>query len=118
MGYRENFFNNTPSMMGKYRCAKCGGWFAKKDIDVDHVISKRMGGTDDLWNLQALCKHCNRSKRERSSKGEVAQTLIKGTVSGLANNGLQGSIENLGKLGASVATQKVKDALGIKYKRK
>lgn len=118
MGYRETFFNNTPSFGGLYRCAKCGGLFPKSEIDVDHRISKRKGGTDDLWNLQALCKHCNRSKRERTSNGEVAETLLSAGISGLANGGLQGSINNLGKLGKSVAEQKIKDALGIKYRRK
>lgn len=118
MGYRENFFNNTPSIMGKYQCVKCGGWFSKGDIDVDHKISKRYGGTDDLYNLQATCKHCNRSKRERSDTADIASSIIGAGISGLANNGIQGSLENLGRLGKSVATQKVKDALGIKYRRK
>lgn len=117
MGYRETFFNNTPSMMGKYRCVSCGGWFRKSEIDVDHRISKRMGGTDDLWNLQAMCRHCNRSKRERSSGGEIAQTVITGAVSGLVNGGVEGTVVNLTRMGKSVAKQKLKDALGIKYKR-
>lgn len=110
MGYRETFFNNTTSFCGKYQCKHCKGWFSKSDIEVDHVIAKRLGGTDDLYNLQALCVHCNRSKRERSSSQEIAQTVIKAGLSGGANDLL-----NLGK---SVAGQKLKDALGIKYKRK
>ena len=63
MGYREDFFKNTPSYMGKYQCQRCGNWFPKSEIDVDHRIPKRHGGTDDLYNLQAMCKHCNRSKQ-------------------------------------------------------
>lgn len=117
MGYRETFFNNTPSIMGKYRCVNCGRLFPKSQIDVDHRISKRYGGTDDLWNLQAMCKHCNRSKRERSSTGEITQTIITGAVSGLMDNGVEGTVVNLTRLGKSVAKQKVKDALGIKYRR-
>lgn len=117
MGYRDTFFNNTPSMMGRYQCVCCKGWFTKDQIDVDHRIAKRLGGTDDIWNLQAMCKHCNRSKKDRSSSGEVAQTLVAGAVNGLINGGIQGSAINLSKLGKSVATQKVKDALGIKYRR-
>lgn len=117
MGYRDDFFKNTPSFMGKYRCVSCGGMFTKSEIDVDHRIAKRLGGTDDLWNLQPMCKRCNRGKRERSSSGEIAQTVIAGAVSGLTNGGLEGTVVNLTKLGKSVAKQKVKDALGIKYKR-
>lgn len=117
MGYRETFFNNTPSMVGKYQCVKCGGWFTKSNIDVDHRIPKRQGGTDDLWNLQAMCKHCNRSKGANTSGMDVAGTLIAGTVSGLMNGGVEGGVVNLTRIGKSVAKQKVKDALGIKYKR-
>lgn len=118
MGYRDDFFRNTPSMMGRYQCVKCKKWFDKKDIDVDHRISKRHGGTDDIWNLQAMCRSCNRGKRERSSGTEVAQTLISAGVSGLINGGVEGTVVNLTKLGKSVAKQKVKDALGIQYKRR
>lgn len=117
MGYRETYFNNTPSFMGKYQCVSCKQWFDKSDIDVDHRISKRNGGTDDLYNLQAMCKHCNRSKRERNSSKETAQTIIEAGVRGVMDNGLSGGIDNLANLGKSIATQKLKDALGIKYKR-
>ena len=117
MGYREEYFKHAPSMMGKYRCVQCGGWFKKSDIDVDHKISKRYGGTDDLYNLQAMCKHCNRSKRERSSTRDIASSVIGAGVSGIMEDGLQGGVENLASLGASVAEQKIKDLLGIKYKR-
>lgn len=106
MGYRETFFNNTPSMMGKYQCVRCKGWFNKSEIDVDHRIPKRDGGTDDLYNLQAMCKHCNRSKRDRQTGFETAETLVRATASG-----------NLGSALGSIAKRKVKDALGIKYKR-
>ena len=117
MGYRETFFNNTPNMMGKYQCCRCGGWFPKSEIDVDHRIAKRLGGTDDIWNLQAMCKHCNRSKGKNTSKTEVAETLVAGTISGLMNGGIEGGVVNLTRLGKSVAKQKVKDAFGIKYRR-
>ena len=43
MGYRETFFANTPSMMGKYQCVRCGGWFKKSEIDVDHRIANKTG---------------------------------------------------------------------------
>jgi hypothetical protein len=106
MGYRETFFKNTPSINGMYRCVKCGKYFPKSEIDVDHKISKRLGGTDQLYNLQATCKTCNRSKRERSTSIDIASSCI-----GAAMNG------DLGDLAKGVAKQKVKDVLGIKYKR-
>ena len=94
-------FNNTPSFMGKYQCRRCGGWFPKSEIDVDHVIPKRHGGTDDLYNLQALCKHCNRSKNSNVSGAEVAQSVIMAGLSGLADGGINGGLNNLSNLGKS-----------------
>jgi 5-methylcytosine-specific restriction endonuclease McrA len=42
-------------------------------LEVDHIIPRKHGGTDDLENLQALCYSCNAMKRDRRS----AQTLAK-----------------------------------------
>ena len=86
---------------------RCLQWFDKKDIDVDHRIPKKQGGTDSLSNLQAMCKHCNRSKHDNVTKGEVATTLFNSAVSG-----------ELGDTLKSVGVQQLKNALGIKYKRK
>lgn len=111
--YRKLFFEHNkgtklPFKRGTYyRCVSCGGWFSKSDITVDHRIPKRKGGTDDLWNLQPMCRHCNSSKRDRNDGFETASTLIRATVHG-----------QLGKAVGGVAKQGVKDALHIKYKRK
>lgn len=113
MGYRENYFAHNPGkkVFGRrgtwYRCVSCGGWFSKSDITVDHRIPKRDGGTDDLWNLQPMCRSCNSSKRDRQTKGETASTLIRATAHG-----------QLGKAVGGMAKQKLKDAVGIKYVRK
>ena len=56
-----------------YKCAHCGKWCGrpgsdrvyipeKKKMEVDHVVPWSKGGSDELYNLQALCKPCNRSK--------------------------------------------------------
>lgn len=112
MTYREKFFAankgcKRPFKNGTwYRCVKCGGWFLKKDIEIDHRIPKRCGGTDDLWNLQPMCRHCNRSKHDNQSGFETANTLMRATAHG-----------QLGRAVGSMATRKVKDAFGIRYKR-
>jgi hypothetical protein len=41
------------------RCIICG---TKNKLTVDHIIPVVHGGTDDLDNLQALCKSCNSRK--------------------------------------------------------
>lgn len=33
--------------------------------DVDHIIARRKGGTDDLQNLQSLCHACHSRKTAR-----------------------------------------------------
>lgn len=115
MGYREEYFKYDqgiliPGKRGRqYRCKRCGGYFPKSGIDVDHIISKRMGGTDDIYNLQALCIHCNRSKGKNTTNGE----MIGAFASVAVHEGLGG----VGNLAKSMVKRKVKDALGIKYKR-
>jgi len=40
-------------------CKNCG---AVDDLTIDHIIPIRNGGTDNLDNLQVLCRKCNSSK--------------------------------------------------------
>ena len=46
-----------------YRCRECG---ASKDdgatLEIDHIVPIANGGTNDISNLQTLCKKCNRGK--------------------------------------------------------
>ena len=64
MGYREDYFEHNKSNHGWYTCVRCGGKFRKSDIDIDHIIPQKYGGSDHLNNLQCMCKHCNRSKQD------------------------------------------------------
>lgn len=56
-----------------YRCAHCGKWCGRSGgdnirlnsselMEVDHIIPWSKGGSDSLYNLQPLCRPCNRSK--------------------------------------------------------
>ena len=62
--YREIYFANAPSNNGWYKCEHCKKSFRKCDIDVDHIVPKSKGGTNSYSNLQGLCRHCNRSKKD------------------------------------------------------
>jgi len=46
-----------------YRCRECG---ASRDegatLEIDHIVPVANGGTNDIENLQTLCKKCNRGK--------------------------------------------------------
>jgi 5-methylcytosine-specific restriction endonuclease McrA len=45
-------------------CRYCG---SDENLQIDHIISRKRGGTHDLENLQVLCRNCNLRK---SSKEE------------------------------------------------
>lgn len=40
-------------------CLKCGD---TSDLAIDHIVPVALGGTDELDNLQVLCRSCNSSK--------------------------------------------------------
>ncbi len=47
------------------RCELCGISHEIKALEVDHIVPRNSGGSDDLSNLQALCYSCNAMKRDR-----------------------------------------------------
>ena len=47
------------------RCALCGATNKEQPLEIDHIIPRSRGGTNDLDNLQVLCGPCNRSKSNR-----------------------------------------------------
>lgn len=49
----------------KFHCELCGISADKKALEVDHIVPRNNGGTDDIINLQALCYSCNAMKRDR-----------------------------------------------------
>jgi 5-methylcytosine-specific restriction enzyme A len=42
-----------------YQCVKCG---EQAPLECDHIQAVARGGTNELSNLQTLCKRCNRKK--------------------------------------------------------
>lgn len=51
----------------KGRCECCGAHEHQRALEVDHIVPKNQGGSDDLSNLQALCFRCNAAKRDTDS---------------------------------------------------
>lgn len=54
------------------RCVACN---TTEDLQVDHIMPVSRGGTNDIANLQMLCRDCNASKRDKTMeewKGRAA----------------------------------------------
>jgi 5-methylcytosine-specific restriction endonuclease McrA len=51
------------------RCAYCGNIILFENMQVDHKISKRDGGTDNEENLNPACRTCNHYKRAFGIEG-------------------------------------------------
>jgi len=44
------------------RCAHCGKILTVENMQVDHILPRTQGGSDEILNLQPLCKDCNQGK--------------------------------------------------------
>ena len=40
------------------KCVKC----EEPGLEIDHIVAKRLGGTDEEANLQTLCNECHKAK--------------------------------------------------------
>lgn len=50
-------------------CAYCGCELRYKDMQVDHVVPLRKGGSDTLDNMLPACRSCNHYKDSASLEG-------------------------------------------------
>ena len=53
------------------QCRYCG---SDENLHIDHIISRKRGGTHDLENLQVLCRDCNLRKSSKEEGVFLAQT--------------------------------------------
>lgn len=91
-----------------YRCAHCGKWCGRAGgeragiqdyelMEVDHIKPWSMGGSDNIYNLQALCKPCNRTKSANATIQDNIKTFgntIMHPVDGLASVGRKAIRQN------------------------
>lgn len=51
-----------------FRCELCGVSADEKNLEVDHIRPRSLGGKDGLENYQALCYSCNAAKRNTDDR--------------------------------------------------
>ncbi len=64
-GYLSGTLRYDVLKRAKFRCELCGVSAEEKALEVDHIVPRNHGGSDDDVNLQALCYSCNAMKRDR-----------------------------------------------------
>jgi diadenosine tetraphosphate (Ap4A) HIT family hydrolase len=64
-GYISGTIRYEVLKRAKFRCELCGISAEVKALEVDHIVPRKKGGSDDLTNFQALCYSCNSMKRDR-----------------------------------------------------
>lgn len=62
---RRLVLNRQPICQDPFAIHKKNGEVVVAASEVDHIISKRAGGSNKLSNLQALCKSCHSTKTAR-----------------------------------------------------
>jgi len=64
-GYISGTIRYEVLKLARGRCELCGVSMEEKAIEVDHIVPRSKGGSDDPSNFQALCYSCNATKRDR-----------------------------------------------------
>ncbi len=64
-GYISGTLRYEVLKRSQFHCELCGCKADERALEVDHIVPRNKGGSDDLDNLQALCYRCNAMKRDR-----------------------------------------------------
>lgn len=64
-GYISGTIRYEVLKRARFRCELCGISADVKALEVDHIIPRNKGGSDDIANFQALCYSHNAMKRDR-----------------------------------------------------
>ncbi|TFG98047.1 MAG: HIT domain-containing protein [Calditrichales bacterium] len=66
-GYISGTIRYEVMKRAKFHCELCGIPADVKALEVDHILPRNHGGSDELSNLQSLCYSCNAMKRDRDA---------------------------------------------------
>lgn len=65
----------------RYRCTIGGPECAGTAIEVDHIVNKAAGGTDDLTNLRSVCSECHRVLTQAQAQAGRRRSRLRPTES-------------------------------------
>lgn len=70
---RVNLFDIVPALSkprllrrDRFTCAYCGGVFAERELQCEHIVPASRGGATGWMNLVAACAACNGAKADRT----------------------------------------------------
>jgi hypothetical protein len=63
-----------------FKCQYCGKGSPDVELEVDHILPVKSGGTDDPDNLMTACTECNQGKGARQLPGIGADTTDHGDM--------------------------------------
>lgn len=79
---RVNLFRVTPALSkgrllrrDRFTCAYCGGRFAERELQCEHIVPASRGGAASWMNLVAACAGCNGRKADRTPE-EAGMPLV------------------------------------------
>lgn len=103
-----------------YRCRECGASKDETSLEIDHIVPVARGGTNDLDNLQTLCRECNRMKHTDEWVGgetdlEVAKNELRNLQEQLNNakKGLKNAISEDEKIEYRFNIMKINEKIVI-----
>lgn len=67
----------------KFTCGYCGKHPPDVLLEVDHIVPRAAGGSDDMSNLVTACWECNSGKSDRLLEEGTAPTVARATVDSL-----------------------------------
>ncbi|MGN0518783.1 MAG: HNH endonuclease [Acutalibacteraceae bacterium] len=113
---REDIIKEWIEINGN-QCPICGRVLEPANCVIDHIYPMSMGGTDEIANLQVLCKHCNAVKGNRPFLGYKFEEYIKNL---LEANGKYTNVSSHIKIGdkvidADIVFEEVNDKQKTKY---
>lgn len=47
----------------RFQCRSCGKTKLETELNIDHIVALARGGSNDISNLQTLCRDCNQQKK-------------------------------------------------------